>query len=531
MRRERQHDDHPWADQEEMDLAGFLSDPASYVERPARVEEIDTHAARVFLAGSRAYKVKKRIKLPFLDFSTLEQRREALKRELELNRAHAPDIYIGLSIVNRRKDGSLTFGDGEPVDYVLVMNRFDQDMLLARLAEHGPLGPRICRDLADMVASYHRGARIVAETSGATAMRETVSGIVSGLTAAAPGSVAPLMAEFARRARSEVVLLGPLLEKRSRVGHLRRCHGDLHLGNIVLRNGASVPFDALEFDERLARIDVLYDLAFLLMDLDVRGDRAAASIVFNAYIAATPTGGEIEGLATLPLFLATRAAVRSLVALESALQKPEGHDAEEIARAASYARAANAYLAPPPPVLIAIGGLSGTGKSTLAARLSPLVGPAPGALVLRTDVERKRLFEVRETDRLPAGRYSERFSDDVYAILYEKTERALAAGHAVIFDGVSAKQTERDAIARIAHNLGLAFKGLWLEAPLGVQIARVEQRAGDASDSTADVVLAQSGRDLGDVAWHRIDAGQSADHTLAQAVSALGDMLAEATGP
>jgi aminoglycoside phosphotransferase family enzyme/predicted kinase len=525
MVRERHPQDTGWADREEEELAAFLSDPASYDEPAERVDTITTHAARVFLAGRRAYKIKKRIKLPFLDFSTLELRREALKRELELNRSHAPDIYIGLSIVSRRPDGTLTFGDGEPVDYVLVMNRFDQAQLMARLAARGPLPARVCRDLADMVARYHRSAPIATGTSGASAMRDTVAGLAAGLTDAAPGHAAPLMAEFARKSLADVVLLGPLLEDRSHAGYVRRCHGDLHLGNIVMHQGKPVPFDALEFDERLARIDVLYDLAFLLMDLEVRGDRAAANAVFNAYVAAAPTGGEVEGLAALPLFLATRAAVRALVALESALQKPEGQDADDVARAVSYATAANAYLSPPRPALIAVGGLSGTGKSTLAASLAPLLGAAPGALILRTDVERKRLFEVRETERLPADRYTERFSDEVYALLYQKTERALAAGHAVIFDGVSAKPAEREIIAAIAGRLGVPFDGLWLEAPLEVQIGRVATRVGDASDSTPDVVRSQAARDLGEVTWHRVDASQSAAYSFEQAKIILGPLL------
>jgi aminoglycoside phosphotransferase family enzyme/predicted kinase len=525
MPRERHAPDQAWADHEEMELAAFLSDPASYAEQPERVDTIDTHAARVFLAGTRAYKVKKRIKLPFLDFSTLEQRREALKRELELNRAHAPDIYIGLSIVSRNQDGALTFGDGEPVDYVLVMNRFDQNQLLARIEAGGPPTPRLCRDLADMIARYHRTAPIATQTSGARAMRDTVANLAAGLTDAAPASAAPLMAAIARRSLAEVVLLGPLLEARSEAGYVRRCHGDLHLGNIVLRQDLPVPFDALEFDERLARIDVLYDLAFLLMDLDVRGDRTAANVVFNAYAAAAPTGGEIDGLAALPLFLATRASVRSLVALESALQKPEGQDQTEISRATQYGEAAMAYLSPAPPVLIAVGGLSGTGKSTLAASLAPRLGPAPGALLLRTDVERKRLFEVFETERLPAERYTERFSDEVYAILYQKTERALAAGHAVIFDGVSAKPVERQTIAAIAGRLGVPFRGLWLDSPLEVQVARVEQRTGDASDSTAAVVRSQWERDLGEIDWARIDAGQSPAYSLEQASILLSPLL------
>ncbi len=173
-------------------------------------------------------------------------------------------------------------------------------------------------------------------------------------------------------------------------------------------------------------------------------------------------------------------------------------------------------------MLVAVGGLSGTGKSTLAARLASHIGPAPGALVLRTDVERKKLFDVPETMHLTVDHYAEQASDEVYASLYAKTEQALAAGHAVIFDGVSAKLAERDRIEEIAAKLGIQFAGLWLEAPLETQIARVEARRGDASDSNEAVVRVQAERDLGEIRWSRIDAGKTPEHSMDQAMHVLG---------
>jgi aminoglycoside phosphotransferase family enzyme/predicted kinase len=522
MPRQRRPQDLAGSDREEAEVIAFLSDPASYPGRPGQVDIVETHAARIFLAGRQALKIKKRVTLPFLDFSTLPKRRAALERELELNRDHAPEIYGGVSAISRGPDGRLTFGEGTVVDYALVMNRFEQENLLARIAAEGPLQPKIARELADMVARYHRTVPLAGGTSGGAVMLDTVGQLAASLTDAAPPSLSALMTTFAERSLTELARIAPLLEARGEAGHVRRCHGDLHLGNIVLLEGRVVPFDALEFDERLASIDVLYDLAFLLMDLDVRGDRRAANTVLNAYVSAEPTGSEIEGLATLPLFLAIRAAVRALVSLESALQKPEGEDKADTARAARYVTAANAYLAPGQPVLLAVGGLSGTGKSTLAAALAPRIGPAPGALVLRTDVERKRMFEVPETERLAVEHYGEQASDDVYAVLYAKTERALAAGHAVIFDGVSAKPAEREKISAIAAKLGVPLTGLWLDAPLEIQITRVEARKGDASDSNEAVVRAQAERDLGPITWTRIDAGQSPEHTFQQALAVLG---------
>ena len=513
---------------EEAELIGFLFNPYSYPEGVDNVSLIETHAARVFLAGRKAIKIKKRIRLPFLDFTTLALRHAALKRELDLNASHAPDIYGHLIHIGRNADGRIAFGGESIIDYALVMNRFDQNDLLAHRADTAPLQPPLAKALADMVARYHRSIAPVPDLSGAKVMRDTVHQLADALTGAAPRSIARVVERFSDMSRDETARLAPLLDERSETGLVRRCHGDLHLGNIVLIGGHPTAFDALEFDERLATIDVLYDLAFLLMDLDVRLDRPAANVVLNAYVAAAPTGGEIDGLRALPLFLATRAAVRGLVALEGALQRAEGRDAHLIAVARSYIAAANAYLEPRPPVLVAIGGLSGTGKSTLAASLAPQIGPAPGALSLRTDIERKRMFEVPETQRLTSDHYSEELSDDVYAVMYAKTARALAAGHGVIFDGVSSKPAERERIAEIASEAGATFHGLWLEASLDTQIARVEARHDDASDSDAAVVRAQFERDVGPMTWTRICSNGTAADTLdrVRAVLGIGDPAA-----
>ncbi len=521
MPEELRHHEPPEADREAAEVIAFLTDPASFAEHPEDIDTIETHAARIVLAGHKAYKVKKRVKLPFLDFTTLAQRRTALERELELNRDQAPDIYLSLETISRKPDGTLAFGDENPVDVALVMNRFDQAQLLAHISEAGPLAPCVARELAGMAGRYHRVLPPAVSLSGAEIMRDTVTALAANLVADAPPSAKPLAWEFAKRSADELERRSALLERRGKAGYVRRCHGDLHLGNIVLQDGRAIPFDALEFDERLATIDVLYDLAFLLMDLDVRGDRAAANILLNAYVTAEPVGGEIDGLATLPLFLATRAAVRALVAGESALQKPDGENAEDTARAASYLSAANRYLTPSKPVLVAVGGLSGTGKSTLAASLAPLIGAAPGALILRTDVERKRIFNVSATERLPPEHYTEKVSDQVYAALYAKAGRALAAGHGVIFDGVSAKPAERARIETIARECGALFAGLWLDAPLDVQITRVESRRDDASDSDATVVRAQAERNVGPMTWRTIDAGHTPKATLEAAVAIL----------
>ena len=392
------------------------------------------------------------------------------------------------------------------------MTRFEQERVLTRVAGSGPRSPPLSRALAEMVAAYHRCAAIARDDDGDGIMLATIAQLADELADAKGASTASAAARFRDLSFQELGAISSLLNQRGSSGHVRRCHGDLHLGNSVLLSGRPVPFDALEFDERLATIDVLYDLAFLIMDLDFRGDRAAANLVLNSYIGAAPVGGELDGLKCLPLFLATRAAIRAVVASQRARQQPIAKSADDARAAGRYLNAANTYLKPPRPSLVAVGGLSGTGKSTLGAALAPHIGPAPGALHLRSDVERKRHFGVAETERLTAQHYSEAISGTVYRILLEKAESALKAGHAVIIDAVAAKRSERDQMAALAQRTGAVFAGLWLECPFATMVERVAARHGDASDADAAVVAAQSHYDIGKVTWAVIDArGAPAD--------------------
>jgi aminoglycoside phosphotransferase family enzyme/predicted kinase len=513
----------------EDEITAFLTRPASYPARVGDVAVIETHGARVFLAGDKAYKVKKPVRLPYLDFSTLDLRHAALAREIELNRPHAPEIYLRLVPITRGSDGGLTMGgDSVPVEWALEMRRFAQECLLSEIAGRGPLDTTTCKRLAAMTADYHRHAPQVQSADGRAIVENTYRPLLSQLEKASEvGGIAELAAMIRNHAQDALARDAGLLQQRARDGAVRRCHGDLHLGNIVMIDGVPIPFDALEFDEAMATTDVLYDLAFLLMDLDARGDRAAANVVLNAYVGAEPIGGEIEGLACLPLFLAMRALVRSVVALARARQRRHAEGMQSRTRGTALAEVrklaslAAGYLDPPPPLLVAVGGLSGTGKSTLAAALAPLVGAAPGALHLRSDVERKRYFQVPETQRLDASHYSQEAADTIYGRLYDKASRALAARHSAVVDAVYLKPEERKRIEATAEQAGAAFLGLWLEAPAQTMIARVEARHGDASDADANVVRTQLEREIGEMTWTRIDAGADRSATLAAAAALL----------
>jgi aminoglycoside phosphotransferase family enzyme/predicted kinase len=505
-----------FADEEEREICALLRDPATHGTGENPVEVIETHIARVFLVGDDAYKLRKRVHLRFVDFSTLHARHAAAVREMEINRPHAPNIYLGLVPVVR-VDGRLQLGGtGEIVEWAVHMRRFPQEAVLSHREEQGPISEELAKSLADMVARYHQDSPVAEAADGARIMGPVVDQLSSALAYGYIDVADRLVSAFAR--------IRPLLIARGNAGCVRRCHGDLHLGNIVLVDNNPVPFDALEFSEALATIDALYDLAFLLMDLDARGDRQAANVVLNAYVAFEPIGDEIEGLACLPLFLACRAGVRAVVAMARTEQLAVEEQSALRAEIRRNARLADAYLLPPRPVLIAIGGLSGTGKSTLAALLAAHVGPAPGALHVRSDVERKRMFGVPETHRLDRQHYRIGTAQRVYSMIEDKARQVLAAGHAVIVDAVFAKPEERETIEAIARDAGCPFGGLWLAAPSETLIARVERRRGDASDADRRVVREQLGYDLGNIAWRQIDASDTIERSFAGARLVLAEM-------
>lgn len=501
------------------DVLAALRDPANWPERPDRVDVIETHAAIVFLAGERALKIKRAIRLPYLDFSTLALRRRICEREVEINAPHAPGLYRGVVPIRARLDGRIVVDSsaGDIVEWAVDMCRFGQVHLLSSMASEGRLTTDIMKRLADRIVAYHEAApRTPHPTDQLPRVASTVLGAVATATeptvVAAGAPLAELYAEAFRRSSTP-------REERSRSGHMRRCHGDLHLKNLVMWRGEPVPFDALEFDEGLANIDTLYDLAFLLMDLDRRGARHHANTLLNRYLWRTGDPLDLRGLAALPLYLGLRAGVRAMVALDRAAVVTEPDAMAHVAETLTYAVR---RLQSEPPLLVAIGGLSGTGKTTVAGSIAPRIGAAPGALHLRTDLERKWLAGVEETERLPDDAYSDRATRATYERVLQRAELALAAGHSVIVDGVFAALPERTAIASIAHRTGVPFRGLWLVASPPAMKTRVKLREADASDATVAVLERQLAHPPRVDDWNHIDSNGPPDVVAALAAQSIG---------
>ncbi|HEY1475059.1 MAG TPA: AAA family ATPase [Pseudolabrys sp.] len=495
----------------------FLGRPASHGGAP--VKRIDTHAAIVFLAGDRAFKIKRAVRFPFLDYSTLERRQAACAAEIEVNRPYAPAIYRRAVAFTRQDDGRLAIGgEGEPVEWAVEMWRFDESQTLDHLVATQRIDSTLADALGRAVARAHAAAPIDKVAGFADELSEVIAQNDAELTAL-PGLFPPsAVAALTEAAHGALIRVRTLVVAREHAGLVRRCHGDLHLGNIVLLDGAPMLFDAIEFDPKIATGDVFYDLAFLLMDLIERGLTPAANIVLNRYLNETRRADDLDALAVLPLFLSLRAAIRAKVTAARRPQGPERADLEQSAR--DYFALAGKFLAPPPPVLLAVGGLSGTGKSVLARALAADIPPAPGAVVLRSDVERKMLFGAHEADRLPEAAYAPEVTSKVYSALVDKARRVLAAGHSVIVDAVFADAGERAAVAQAAP--GGVFHGLYLTAGLPTRLSRVGERKGDASDADVAVARKQEQYDLGAMDWTPVDAAGSPQQTLRRAKTALG---------
>lgn len=453
------------------------------------VQRIDTHAASIYLVGESAWKIKRPVNLGYLDFSTPDKRRTALEAELKLNRRTAPDLYKAVHRLTRNADGALAIdGEGETVDWILEMRRFPDGALWSELADRRTLDEAGLRQLADALVGFHSRAPIAWPGDGAERIRRIVAGNAEAI-AHYPDILDPnAAAELTERLEQLIESNSALLNARGKAGRVRHVHGDLHLANIATIDGIPTPFDCLEFDTELATTDVFYDLAFLLMDLWQRGLCDEANLVFNRYLDHSP--GDEGAIALMPIFMSVRAAIRAHVA--AARAKGGSNTSDALEEAVHYFRLAGQLITEQPPRLLAIGGLSGTGKSTLARTLGAKVGRAPGARILRSDVLRKRLAGVFAETPLPASGYTAEGSRAVYMALNGLAWAALATGHGVIADAVFGLPEERYAIENVARRANCSFKGLWLELPEAGRIARVEGRLSDASDANPAVVRAQS---------------------------------------
>lgn len=460
-------------------------------DRP--LKRIDTHMSHLFLGGTRVYKLKRNLRHPFADMSSVEARRQACEAELAVNRILAPDLYEAVLPVACDGGRIRIDGPGQVIDWVVTLRRFADGALFDELAQAGALTAELISEAVRVVADFHARLPADRELGRTIDYRKIIDGLRrTKADGAAAHGVGPASEILFGKLEGELARLSPLIEARRKAGWVRHGHGDLHLRNICLFRDRVTPFDALEFDPALATSDVLYDVAFLFMDLRARGLVEHVNLAMNHYWDAS--GQPEDALALLPLFMALRAAVRMAVAVE----------AGDPVQADRYRQLGLDILRPIAPRLLAIGGLSGTGKSTLARVLAPeLPGPCGGRL-LRTDAIRKSLAGLGPRDRLGDDAYDDEATAIIYRVLAQRAREALAAGASVVADATFRVAPVRAAIEGAAD--GCAFQGLWLRALTELRVARVAERRGDASDATTTVALEQVEPARLGPAWRRLDA-------------------------
>ncbi len=420
------------------DVIAFLSDPTRYGLDEGSVERIDTHCSIVFLVADRAYKLKREIHYSSLDYTTLEARRSACEAELVLNRRTAPELYLGVRSINRDAKLGLAFdGPGPAVDYVVVMRRFAQPDLFDGMEESGRLTPELMHSLGDTVARFHLAAETTPGFGGSEAIRRVIVDNDRELERVAPELNGAAVGDLSSRTQATLERVAALLDQRRAEGKVRRCHGDLRLANICLWCGRPTPFDCIEFSDEIGCIDVLYDLAFLLMDLHVRGRGDLGNAVFNGWLDRMP---DTSGLRVLPLFLALRAATRSYALAGAASRQTNPRQAaRRLSLARRHIHVGMDFLLPRRPLLVAVGGDAGHRRSELAVRLAAVTQPVPGARILHVEPSTDAVWR------------------DAKAILQ--------AGCSVLIDGTFAEAAQRRAVADLASHLGISSYGFFLGSP------------------------------------------------------------------
>ncbi|MBB5273665.1 AAA family ATPase [Quisquiliibacterium transsilvanicum] len=473
-----------------------LQHPHAYPHPSGPVRLVETHISWVLLAGDFAYKVKKPVDFGFVDFSSLERRRRFCEEELRLNRRLAPQLYLGVAPIAGPAAAPRIDGDGEPIEYAVRMRRFRRADEFAALAARGELEPAHVETLAALVADFHSAADRDPPDSGWGSPEQVLAHWIGNFEVLARTGMAA-----AERVRLEALegwmraqheRLAPLIASRRAEGFVRECHGDLHLGNVVLIEGHPVPFDALEFDPGLRWTDVVAEVAFTMMDLERLGHPGLARRFLDAWL---ERSGDFAGLALLPAMLAYRALVRAKVAALRATQSAPGTGQDEALAEMRADVALAERLASPRPRAIAITmGVSGSGKSRLALALAE----SGDWVRIRSDVERKRLAGLAAADRAGAppgaGLYAPGRTGQVYERLASLAGTVADAGFPALVDATFLRRSQRDALRSLAAEHGTGFGILVADAPVALLRERVQARAragSDPSDATLEVLEAQ----------------------------------------
>lgn len=493
-------------------LVEHLRQPSHYPHPVSRVGLIETHISTVLLAGEFAYKLKKPYDLGFLDFTTLAARKHYCEEELRLNRRFAPGLYLGIVAITGSPEAPQLGGAGSPFEYAVKMRRFDQDALLTNVMARNALQPRHLTQFATALAGLHQSAAGATDHDPFGEPDTVHAAAIQNFTQMRPLAQQSHAARLAHLADwTESVFAAHITQfaERKRQGRVRECHGDLHLGNLILLDDQITAFDCIEFNADFRWIDVMSEVAFLVMDLTSQGRRDLSFRFLNAYL---ETSGDFAGLAVLDYYLVFRALVRAKVILFRATQDdtPAPLKQQAWAEFEHYLTLAESFTQHDHPCLILMHGFSGSGKSTVARDLAAYLP----AIHIRSDVERKRLYGLapltRSQSEIDGGIYTADASQRTYARLADLAREVIDAGRSVILDATFLSGAQRKPFIDLAGNLDVP----WLvvdcvaDAPVLRQRVAARMAAGtDAAEADLAVLekqLTQNDPLTGDDARHLI---------------------------
>lgn len=499
------------------DIIAFLSARETHGQT-APVEIRETHGSIVFLTATHAYKLKRAVKFPYMDYSTPARRKTMCLREFAINSRIAPALYLGVKGILRITE-HLAFGgaaDSKAIEWVVVMKRFPDDALLqSRLATRS-VSPADMISVAETISAFHDKAEVIPTEDGITAMRAVIAENLSIFRQSPENFPDELVSNYEELTARFLEQKARVFEERAREGFVRRCHGDLHLNNVCFMDEKPVLFDAIEFNDSFSFIDVGFDLAYILMDLSSHRYWQWANLILNRYLERTRDYGLLD---ILPLFLANRAAIKAHVVHSQRRLKSESHADPNVRELLS---SAISYLKASKPTLVAVGGLSGSGKSSVARGLVFQIGLTPGGILLRTDVIRKAMLGVSDLTRLPTSAYDATTNEMVYSKLRELASQALNAGYSVVADAVFGTSMEREAMEAVAQASGARFVGIWLHVTPEIAEERIAQRKNDASDANTAVLTDQIASITAPAAWHKIDTSPQLDEVIEQVRRIVG---------
>lgn len=492
------------------DLISALQNPALYDHPVTDFQVLQTHISWVILAGDYAYKIKKPMNFGFLDFSTLAQRKHFCEEEVRLNRRLAANLYLGVVPITGSPEQPQLGGQGEAFEYAVRMRRFDQDQLFDVLQEKGQLNSELLNSLARQVAQFHDQRPPVADdqplgTPGAVfaAMQENFDQIRPLLEDDTLLGQLDVLEDWTRTTFERH---RDLIAQRRAQGFVRECHGDLHLANITSFEGRVTVFDCIEFNEPFRWIDVINDLAFLLMDLESRRETVLANLVLNTYL---EYRGDYNALALLPLYKAYRAMVRAKIALFT-MASPGLSEQDKIGllqRYRDYANLAESYSTIPNLYMLATTGLSASGKSCVSAALAAELG----LIRIRSDVERKRLHGLGPLDQSKSAPgenlYTAEANEATYQHLARLAAEMLDDGLPVVVDAASLKVTERALLTAVAEEHGAPFALIHCEAPEQLRREWIRKRSDDASEATEELLDQQA-------SWFEPLTAEEKSHTI-----------------